>query len=362
MEKKMNTRILKQIFVIALAMMVTLTIVSSRVFGQDKADKQSADLLKEEQGNTLDNETGINGRLAFMADTGAGFQIYTMKPNGNDLRQLTFVNGEAKYPDWSPDGERIVFEHDQDTANICADVAIMNADGSHIFDLLQPSPTICEGDPSFTPDGKRIVFERFNIDTGTDAIWSMKVNGTDRKRIVDPWPNGFVYDPNISPDGQTISFVGEGTLVGPPPRFDSAKGLFTVNISGSNLSQLMPFTSDIAIKQDWAPNGRHIVLGTNANFFIPGESANIATIRPDGTGLRYLTNYTGGDVNAFVGSYSPDGRYIVFRLEDHGSYALFRMNADGSDLRLIFGFSNFRPRGIDWGRRSSGENDDDDRN
>ncbi len=85
---------------------------------------------------------GVNGRIAFQADSGSGNQIYTVRPNGHDLRQVTHVNGEAKAPDWSPDGRHIVFEHDQDTADICADVAIMNADGSEIVDLVQP-----QGDP-----------------------------------------------------------------------------------------------------------------------------------------------------------------------------------------------------------------------
>jgi Tol biopolymer transport system component len=301
---------------------------------------------------------GVNGRIAFQADTGSGNQIYTVRPNGHDLRQITHVNGEAKMPDWSPDGRRIAFEHDQDTADICADIAIMNADGSDLVDLLQPSPNFCEGDPSFTPDGTRIVFERFAIDTGDDAVWSMNVDGSDRRRVVGPFPSGFALDPNVSPDGQTLSFVGwDGALVGPSG--EPAKALFTSGIDGSNLFQLTPFTIDLAVKQDWAPDGQHVVVGTNANFFNPGESANIATIRPDGTQLHYLTHYQGGDVNAFVGSYSPDGRWIVFRLEDHGSYGLFRMRADGSDLHVILGFSSFRPRSIDWGPRSLGAEDED---
>jgi Tol biopolymer transport system component len=304
---------------------------------------------------------GTNGRIAFGADTGAGSQIYTVRPNGNDLRQITHVNGEAKVPDWSPDGRRIVFEHDQDTADVCANVAIMNADGSDLVDLLQPSPNFCEGDPSFTPDGSRIVFERFAIDTGDDAVWSMKVDGTDRRRVVGPFPSGFATDPNVSPNGQTLSFVGwDGALVGPSG--EPAKALFTSRSDGSNLFQLTPFTFDLAVKQDWAPDGQHLVVGTNANFFHRGESANIATIRPDGTGLRYLTHYHGGDVNAFVGSYSPDGRWIVFRLEDHGSYGLFRMRPDGSNLHVILGFSNFRPRNIDWGARPRGGDDEDEDN
>jgi Tol biopolymer transport system component len=71
----------------------------------------------------------------------------------------------------------------------------------------------------------------------------------------------------------------------------------------------------------------------NTNGFNPDETANIATIRPDGSGLHYLTHYQGPDVKALVGSYSPDGRYVVFRLEDHGLYALMSMRADGSHLR-----------------------------
>jgi Tol biopolymer transport system component len=302
---------------------------------------------------------GRNGRITFQVDSGSGNQIYTVRSNGRDLRQITHVNGEAKVPDWSPDGRRIAFEHDQDNGVVCANVALVNPDGSDLVELLQPSPNFCEGEPSFTSDGMRIMFERFDIDTGDDAIWSMNLNGTDRRRIIGPGPNGFATDPNVSPDNQTLSFVGwDGTLTGASG--EPAKALFTSRTDGSNLSQLTTFAIDLAIKQDWAPDGQHIVVGTNANFFHPGESANIATIRPDGTHLHYLTHYQGGAVNAFAGSYSPDGRWIVFRLEDHGLYTLYKMRSDGTDLRVILSPSSFRPRSVDWGPRARGERGDDD--
>jgi hypothetical protein len=96
---------------------------------------------------------------------------------------------------------------------------------------------------------------------------------------------------------------------------------------------LTRFSFDCDYKLDWASDGRQLAFIHNADIGPPGDSANIATIRPDGTGLRVVTNHHGGQVNAFVGSYSPDGRWIAFRLEDHGRFGLFTMHPDGTAAR-----------------------------
>ena len=290
---------------------------------------------------------GRNGSIAFYSDTDAGAQIFTVRPNGHDLRQITHIDGDAVRPDWSPDGRRIAFE--LDTAD-SFNVAIMNADGSDIV-VLPPAPGGFEGDPSFTPDGTRIVFERFIPETNDDAIWSMNVDGTDRQRL-ESGPAG-ATDPNVSPDGRALSFVSFNGL-------DFGQALATSRIDGSQQLQLTPFSFDVGIKQDWAPDGRHLAFIHDADLPHPGDSANIATIRPDGTDLRFLTHYQGGEVNAFVGSYSPDGRWIVFRLEDHGRFGLYKMHPDGSHLKPILGLSSFAPRFIDWGPHFTDSEHDDD--
>jgi Tol biopolymer transport system component len=291
-----------------------------------------------------------NGLITFYAVTpNEGAQLFTVRPNGHDLRQITHGPGEAVNPDWSRDGRTIVYEHDWDTETQCATVDLVDPDSTDRVSLTSGLGG-CQGQPSFTPWGG-IVYENFDFGTGDDGIWGMDGHGGNQHEIVTPWPHssGFATDPNVSPSGQ-LTFSGtDFSLIGPE---DPALGLFGSDLAGNGFHQVLPMEVDLAVKHDWAPDGKHIVVTTNANFFDPSTTANIATIRPHGSGLHYLTHYGSQDVKTLVGSYSPDGRYIVFRLEDHGLYALMSMRADGSHLRTILRFSAFRPRGIDWGARA----------
>ena len=276
---------------------------------------------------------GHNGRIAFQSATAQGIQIFTVRPNGRDLRQITHVSGDAIGPDWSPDGRLIAFDIETPDSG---QIAIMNADGSGLITLPKAPGNLLEVDPSFTPDGRRLVFNTFSAETA--AIWSMQLDGSDRRLI----KTGPTADPNVSPDGRRLAFMGFNDQ-------PFGQALFTSDIDGSNPLQLTPFSFNVGFKLDWAPDGRQLAFIHNADFAFPNDSANIATIRPDGTGLRFLTNYHGGQVNAFVGTYSPDGRWIAFRLEDHGQFGLYKMHPDGTHLRPILGLSSFRPSFIDWG-------------
>jgi Tol biopolymer transport system component len=280
---------------------------------------------------------GRNGRIVFAIDRGHGSQLETVRPDGRDLRRITHVAGDASSPDWSPDGRRIVFEIDTQTT---ARIALVRRGGGGL--VMLPSHGGFDGQPAFTPDGRRIVFEHFDPATNDDAIWSERLDGSHRKRL-GSGPAG-ATDPNLSPDGKTLSFV---SFNGAP----NGQALATMPFAGGPVRRLRPFTTDVAIKHDWAPDGRRLVFSDNADRQASGHSANIATIRPGGTGVRYLTHLSGGAMNAFAGSYSPDGRWIVYRLEDHGRYGLYRMHPNGSHVQTILPLSAARPRYIDWGSR-----------
>jgi Tol biopolymer transport system component len=265
-----------------------------------------------------------NGLIAFQAQTDDGVQIFTVRPNGHNLRQLTQVDGEATQPEWSPDGRRIAF-----SLNECS-TAVMDADGGNL-DVIASDEDLCQGDPSWTPDGSRLLYDRFDFAIEVESIWSMKPDGSDKKFLA----AGGGADPNVSPDGRKVSFKSQST-----------GALLVGNIDGTGLMQVGP-TASVAYKHDWAPDGQHLVLSDNSDPG-PTEPVNIATVRPDGTDFQYLTHYA-GPIHAYVGSYSPDGQWILFRLEKDGLNTLYRIRPDGTDLHAILRASTFRPRNIDWG-------------
>lgn len=288
-------------------------------------------------------EAGQNGEIVFGAVVDGSSQLFTVRPNGRQLHQITHVDGDAVHPDWSPDGRTLVYELDHPEGPPYCSVILMNADGSHPADLTG-NRNGCEGQPSFTPDGTHIVFGRYDDITDVEAIISMNLAGGDRTVVTTGIGRG-VTDPNVSPDGSTISFIAYNGE-------DLGQAIYTVKTDGSDLTQVTSFDLDVAVKQDWSPDGSRIVFSDNADNF--GKSANVATIRPDGTGLRYLTDLRDPQQRAYAGSYSPDGQWIVFRLEDRGRYTLYRMSTSGGAWHAIVGPSTtFRPRFIDWGPRAT---------
>ena len=281
---------------------------------------------------------GRNGLIVYAKELRPEhYQLFTIRPDGSGAKQVTHLV-TAQHPDWSPNGKTIVAEAESKSG---AGIILLSPSGIVIRNL---TPKGEQGQPSFSADGKWIVYER-DIAPGNNGVWMMRSNGTGLRRVTrNPFRGGSCgcdTDPNFSPDGKLITFVRIKTD-------GRQQALFAVRPNGSGLLQLTPYSWEVAIKHDWSPNGKLILLTTNADFVIPGASANLVTIKPNGTGKTDLTKFTGGSKNAFAGSFSPDGKQVVFRLEEGDTYSLAVMDlATRAVTKLETGSD--KPRFIDWG-------------
>ena len=72
-------------------------------------------------------EIGGSHRIAFYAYRGAQGHIYTAKPDGTDLRQITTGSSNNSSPSWSPDGMLLAYSSNRSGAD---GIYICSYDGS----------------------------------------------------------------------------------------------------------------------------------------------------------------------------------------------------------------------------------------
>jgi TolB protein len=83
-------------------------------------------------------------------------EIFLMNPDSTGLKQLTSNTEEERAPAWSPDGSQIVFMCRIGGGTADFEICVMNADGTGLQQLTDSA--VSEVTPTFSPDGQQIVF------------------------------------------------------------------------------------------------------------------------------------------------------------------------------------------------------------
>jgi TolB protein len=249
-------------------------------------------------------------------------QVFSMRPDGSGLRQLTHVpdGSAAGAPSVSPDGRTVAYVSNESGGFA---VWLMHADGTDQRQLLS-TPDTDYFTPSWSPDGSRLLVTSCDNTIPGEPDCPLVTVGSDGTGLTTVVSNHRVnYSASYSPDGSRIQFSSDQAgLLG---------AVWVARADGSHQRRLTDPDLDATFAA-WSPDGRHLVFGDNCCR----PNSNVYTIRADGDGLRKLTHVPLPDGDANFPAYSPDGRFIVFsRISDTDGFQLSVMRSDGSHQHVV---------------------------
>jgi eukaryotic-like serine/threonine-protein kinase len=233
----------------------------------------------------------------------------------------TLVTGDAVQPVWSPAGKRIAYWGLRNRNQ--RDLWTVRADGTDPVPVTNDHAV--DWSPTWSPDGRWLYFSSDR--GGSMNLWRIRIDeetgltgGTPEPVML---PALWVAHPRLSSDGRRLAFssyVRSGNLR--RMRFDPAREVF-VGVVETLTSGSQFFTTARP-----SPDGQLLafpnVSSTGQNIFI---STN------DGKDIRQVTFGRSRDATP---NWSPDGARLAFHSSrDGGLYRIWVVNADGSELRPL---------------------------
>jgi TolB protein len=172
----------------------------------------------------------------------------------------------------------------------------------------------------WSPDGKKFLFTRSNFG-GKMGLWTVNVDGSELTQLLPKAP-GPCFDGHWSPDSKQIVFVYDilrGT--------DGQLQIDVMSADGSNQKNLVPHKTFFEESPRFARDGKKIAWTSTRN-----KNQDIWVMDADGKNAKALTTDLAID-NA--PTWSPDGKQLAFTSARAGNLDIWLMNADGSNAKRL---------------------------
>lgn len=229
-----------------------------------------------------------NSRILFSRGPLHYEDVYVMNADGSNISKLTTTPDFDEYPDWSPDGSKIVYSSRGGVIGGRRQIWIMNSDGSG-----RRRVNTVEGiQPAWSPVGNKIAFKCY---LGGYNVCVMNTDGTGLKQVTHN--SGNTHEPDWSPDGNNIVYASNK---------DGDWEIYTIRVDGSGEQKL---TNNVVEDNypAWSPDGQWIAYssGSSGNEEIwtmkisSSVSTSVTVMSPNGG-----ENWTRGTTKTVKWSYS----------------------------------------------------------
>ncbi len=269
--------------------------------------------------DVVEDFIGLRGvastEIAFVSDRGGSKEIYVMNADGSDARAATANRSLNNFPDWSPDGDSLLYTSYRH-AN--TPFLFVSSRGSNQPGRLLPA--LGDGRSQFRgvfdPAGERVALV-MSEDDGASDIFSVRTNGRGLRRLTNS--RAIEVSPTWSPDGERIAFVSDRS---------GAPQIFIMDSDGGNTRRLT-YDGSYNTRPAWSPDGQWIAYETR----VDGQF-DIWLIDPEGSVNVPLVVHPRSDESP---SWAPNGRKLVFSSMRRGRADLYAIDRDGSNLRRLTG-------------------------
>jgi Tol biopolymer transport system component len=173
------------------------------VMGSDGSDVRPVTLTAPGVTNTWPRWSPDGEWIAFQSNVGGVFQIFTVRPDGTGLTQITTA-GVNQFPSWSPDGTRLAVRRDNDIYVI----DLTGQSDPQRLTFVGPLNQMA----SWSPDGTKIAFMSTRAEGNYPSVFVMNADGSDQTNLTPKMDSGIgtwtSRAPAWSPNGSHIYFTG----------------------------------------------------------------------------------------------------------------------------------------------------------